>query len=238
MRIAICDDEKGVIDLISGFVNEWSALKRLPSPPRIFEFNNAESFLFHWSPETNFDIVFLDIKMGNMTGVELAKLIRKIDQSIQIVFVTGSREYVLEGYEVDALHYLMKPLKREDLFKCLDKASRKMSKLDEQSLLVTIQKKTYRLPYSSILYFESFDNATVAHTTNGDYKFRQRIGSLEAELDPSQFVSVHRSFIVGIAHIREIGKKNLTLDGGFELPISQARWQEVNRVFFEFHMQK
>lgn len=163
MRIAICDDDPNTIEQLSHYIHTWMEQEKL-SLPEIAQFNGAESFLFHWSPTADFDLLFLDIAMGNISGIELAKIIRKINQDISIVFITGSREHILEGYEVDALHYILKPISRNDCFKCLDRAQKKLTKAVEQSLIIETSKKVQRITYSDILYIESVAHYITLHS--------------------------------------------------------------------------
>ena len=89
----------------------------------MFTYSSATELLFYWSEGKSFDIAFLDIKMKNMSGVELARLLRKNDDLLIIVFITGLMDYVFQGYEVQALRYLLKPVKETDYFACLDRAA-------------------------------------------------------------------------------------------------------------------
>lgn len=89
-------------------------------------FSSAEAFIFHCVENKEYDVLLLYIEMGNMDGVTLARQIRKSNKNVQIVFITGYSDYIAEGYDVEALHYLMKPLKDEKLFDVLDRAVNKL----------------------------------------------------------------------------------------------------------------
>ena len=127
-KIAICDDSEADRQYIMNRVNRWAAAGG--HVIQTDSFTSAENFLFRYPEESDFDILLLDIEMGQMNGVDLAKTIRRINDAIQIIFVTGFPDFMAEGYEVSALHYLMKPVSEEKLFAVLDKAASNLAKAE------------------------------------------------------------------------------------------------------------
>ena len=125
-NIAICDDSAADREWIASLSQVWA--EQTDAAVRLAEFTSAENFLFLAQDEDPFDILLLDIEMGAMDGVTLAKKIRQNNDTIQIVFITGYSDYIAEGYEVSALHYLMKPVKPEKLFSVLNRAVEKLRK--------------------------------------------------------------------------------------------------------------
>lgn len=125
-NIAICDDSAADREWIASLTQVWA--EQTDAAVRLAEFTSAENFLFRAQDEDPFDILLLDIEMGAMDGVTLAKKIRQNNDTIQIVFITGYSDYIAEGYEVSALHYLMKPVKPEKLFSVLNRAVEKLRK--------------------------------------------------------------------------------------------------------------
>lgn len=119
LRIAICDDETAQRSLLEAYVGEWGMLQQQEVDMALV--GSAEQFLFHWE-ERRRDILLLDIDMPGGDGLSLARRLRSQGEDVQIVFVTGLAEYALEGYDVDAVSYLIKPVEKERLFACLDKA--------------------------------------------------------------------------------------------------------------------
>ena len=120
MRIAICDDSAQDAQFVKNMVVHWAKSRKTELHAEIF--SSAESFLFHYAEDKDFDILLLDIEMGTMDGVALAKRIRKDKDAVQIVFITGLSDYISQGYEVLALHYLIKPVQEEKLFGVLERA--------------------------------------------------------------------------------------------------------------------
>ena len=120
LRIAVCDDAEEDRAYVSGLAKDWAT--QAGHRAEITAFSSAESFLFRYAEDKNWDILLLDIEMGAMDGVRLAKRVRRDNEAVQIVFVTGYSDYIAEGYEVAALHYLMKPVSRDKLFAVLNRA--------------------------------------------------------------------------------------------------------------------
>ncbi|MCD7752851.1 MAG: LytTR family DNA-binding domain-containing protein [Lachnospiraceae bacterium] len=120
MKIGICDDEKSTREYLERLLKEWG--QECGEPVETVGFVDAERFLFAWEECRDFDVLLLDIEMGRMNGMELAGRIRESDEDVAIVFITGYDEYIGQGYEVAALHYLLKPVAKEKLYQVLDRA--------------------------------------------------------------------------------------------------------------------
>lgn len=234
MRIALCDDSRELRGMLTRYIENWSS--KTGEPAEIAEYKSAEEFLFNWSPSAPCDILFLDIAMDGMSGMDLAKLIRRIDKDLPIVFVTGSREHVFSGYDVGALFYLLKPIAQKDCDKCLERVCSEMRRDAESVLVIAAEGKTRKVACKDITYVESFNHDVIVHTVSGDIRFRKKIGELEEELPHGQFIRTHRSYMVHLRCIRAVEHKKVVLDDGSELPISRERRQIVNQAFIRYHM--
>ena len=135
LKIAVCDDEQKQIEYLSSVGSAWISQKCHVAEIRTY--TSAKSFLFDYSEEKDFDILLLDIEMPDMNGMELAKRVREGNHRVQIVFITGYPDFMSEGFEVEALHYLMKPVKKEKLFAVLDKAVENLGRKEESLVLET-----------------------------------------------------------------------------------------------------
>lgn len=127
-RIAICDDEQLDIKYIKELLHIWQEETNISL--QIETFTSAESFLFNYAEDKLYDIILLDIELGGMDGVTMAKKIRKENKTVQIIFISGYSDYIAEGYEVEALHYLLKPVNKEKLFSVLQCAQEKIKQND------------------------------------------------------------------------------------------------------------
>ena len=231
LRIAICDDEKNETEYLAHLTSLWAASFKIGAEISVYD--SAEAFLFAYNGDNSFDILLLDIQMKQIDGVTLAKRLRADGFDMQIVFVTGLPDFIAEGYEVSALHYLMKPVGEDKLFAVLDKAVRLLEKADEMLLVDTDEGRT-RLPIRDVLYVEAFAHKTTICTINGELAARAPIGELESALG-SEFFRVHRSYLVGLRHIRQITKDTVLMDDGRGIPLSRRRYDEVNRAFIEYY---
>lgn len=116
-NIAICDDNTADRKYISDMVFEWA--HGTGNTINVVMFESAENFMFCYADRNDYDILLLDVEMGEMNGVDMAKKLRRQDAAVQIVFITGYSDYIAEGYDVAALHYLMKPVKKKSCLWCL-----------------------------------------------------------------------------------------------------------------------
>ena len=171
IKIAICEDEKVFSNQLINFIQEWAKSKDIFV--ELFSYINAEEFWEHWRNSEDYDIIFLDIKMDKINGMELAKLIRKTNEDIAIVFTTNMKEYVIQGYTVSAMHYLLKPVKKEICFQCLDKVLD--NRIQKKYFLFNDLEKTFRIPYEDIIYIEKFAHNVTMVTIKGEYTFRKTI---------------------------------------------------------------
>ena len=228
-KIAICDDESSVIEYVSSIVTDWGSQSGHTVILRTF--SSAESFLFSYEDENDYDILLLDIEMGKMDGVSLAKTIRKKNETVQIVFITGYSEYISEGYEVAALHYLMKPVKPEKLFEVLNRATEKLEK-NERMLTLTLSGEMVRIPLHEIAYIDVNGNYITLHGKE-DYTAKKTLGDIQKELD-ERFFKVGRSCIVNLNMVQRVTKTDCYLSNGSSLPLPRGAYESLNRAIISF----
>ena len=231
LNIAICDDEQNQIKYIKDIVSAWAETSG--HMPIFAEFPSAEAFLFDYAENQNYDILLLDIEMANMNGIDLAKKVREGNNRVQIVFITGYPDFMSEGFEVAALHYLMKPVKKEKLFSVLERAVENLGKKEEFLVLET-ENGVLRINFSEIMLAEAKGHDTVLTLTSGNETAKIGINDLEKKLDTS-FVRSHRSYLVGLRHITRITKTDVILDNGTLIPLSRRMYAEVNQKFIDFY---
>lgn len=227
-RIAICDDEQNQIEYITSIVTSWSAHEGHGCEIRTFA--SAEAFLFEYEEDKAYDILLLDVEMKNINGIELAKRIRKDNNRAEIIFITSHFEFVGEGYEVDALHYLIKPISAEKLTQVLTKAAEKLS-VEPPSVVISCEGETVKLYESDILYVESFLHYIVIHTKDNEYKIKENISVFENKVS-DVFYRIHRSYLVSLKYITRISRTSVNI-GNTELPLSRGKYDNINRAFIE-----
>ncbi len=225
-KIAVCDDMEEDVKYISSAVNQWAEKENITVDIEMFP--SAESFLFRYAEQKAFDILLLDVEMPSMNGVELAKRIRKENDGVQIIFITGYTDYIAEGYEVSALHYLVKPLSETKLFEVLNRAVLKIRK-NEKSLFLSLSGEMVRIPIYEIKYLEVQQNYVTVHAKK-DYTVKKTLGEFERELD-ERFYRMGRSFIVNLYCIDKITKTDVFLSDGSVIPLSRGQYQPLNKAF-------
>lgn len=227
-RIAVCDDDRGAIELLTALTREWASQREVPV--HIETFPSAEAFLFHYAEDKDFDILLLDIEMGEMDGVTMARKIRRENETVQIIFVTGYSDYIAEGYEVNALHYLMKPVDKEKLFTVLDRAMVKRGE-SERYLKLELSGEMVRIPFREIRYLEVRQNYVTLHAGE-EYTVKRSLGEFEKELD-ARFCRVGRAFIVNLDKVRRTTRDQVTLVGGTSLPLPRGGFETLNRAIID-----
>lgn len=229
-KAAVCDDSFADQNYIRNLVQDWAVKKH--HTVQTDTFPSAESFLFHYAGHKDYDILLLDIEMGSMDGISLAKKLRQDNEAIQIVFITGFPDFIAEGYEVSALHYLLKPVNGDLLAKVLDKAAANLKK-SAKSVIFTVNGEAIRVEPEEILYIEAFAHYCRVNTTAGHIEIRQGISELEKMLGEG-FIRTHRSYLVGLACMKRISKLDVTLDNGTKIPLSRSNYQAVNQAFIRY----
>lgn len=224
-KIAICDDSDVDRQYVSGLVAKWAENTEHTVLTALF--STAEDFLFHYAEKNDYDILLLDIEMGDMDGVTMAKKLRQDNDTVQIVFITGYSDYISEGYEVAALHYLMKPVKQEKLFSVLDRAAEKLSK-NEKVLNFEIGGEMVRIPVYQIRYADVFGNYVTIHAADS-LTVKMTLGELKKELD-DRFYRVSRSAVVNLSQISRVTKTEIKMNDGASIPLPRGAYEGVNRA--------
>ena len=224
-KVAICDDAAPDREYVAALVRLWAELTQ--SNIQLNTFPSAESFMFHYADESDYDILLLDIEMEAMDGVTMAKHLRKDNEAVQIIFITGYTDYIAEGYEVAALHYLVKPVKEEKLFSVLDRAAEKLRK-NEKVLHFEISGEMVRVPVYQIRYAEVMANYVTIHAAE-DVTVKMTLGDLEKELD-ERFYRAGRSIIVNLTQINRVTKAEIKLSDGTVIPLPRGAYEGVNRA--------
>lgn len=236
MKVAICDDEISQLKLMESYVKAWAKNKN--EIAEVYQYQRAEHFLFQWEEQGDIDILLLDIEMPGMNGMEMAKKLREGQDGIQIIFVTGNPQYALEGYEVEPVTYLMKPVKEKKLWTALDRAVERSGK-KSPVLLVEEAGGIVRVPIKEILYLESEGHDTLIKTEVGTIRSKKGMQEMEQIIlemvREEAFCKIHRSYLVSTAQILRISRKEVELYNHEKLPIARGKWAMVNQTYLAYY---
>lgn len=229
-RVAVCEDEP---NLLSGLCAQCrEILSELETEHEVMPFSSAEALGAVLADGARFDLLCLDIFLAEQSGMELAQEVRKWDDQVSILFVTSSTEYLLEGYGVRPIQYLLKPVKREEL----KKAFLTDLRLNHQPRTVTlkVRGKTAVLPLADIRYAESQNHGCIFHMVQEDQSFALGLAQVEQLLPKNQFCRCHNSFLVNLVHIKEIAGREVVLTGGGRLPMGRRYAEQFQSEFIRY----
>ena len=224
-KIAIGDDSKADGEFAADLTRQWGQKSNVKIELDIFP--SAEAFLFRYSENKDTDILLLDIEMPRMDGVTMAKQIRRENEAIQIIFITGYSDYISEGYEVAALHYLLKPINPAKFFEVMSRAADKLSK-NERTVLIEQSGETVRIPLYEISCIESDRNYITVHARQ-DYTIKKTLGDFEKLLD-ERFFRVGRSAVINLSYVVRVTKTDAYLSDGLVIPIPKTTYEPLNRA--------
>ena len=224
-NISIVDDNSTDLEYVTTLVRGWA--EENGHTVSISGFPSAEAFLFQYEEGKNFDILLLDIEMDGMSGVELAKWVRQKDEAVQLVFITGFPDFIADGYEVSALHYLIKPVYSKKLCTVLDKAAANLAK-SEKRLSVYHERQTDFVPLSQIYYIEAQKQYILIHTAEETYRMKASLVETQEKLDEF-FIKCQRSFLINLRHVARVNTGCVVLKNGVEVPIRRGMAETVSR---------
>lgn len=227
-KIAICDDSAADRNYILELTGKWAKQKGYLL--KLSSFGSSEEFLFAYEEKRDYDILLLDIEMGGMDGVSLAKRLRRENETVQIVFITGYSDYISEGYEVAALHYLMKPVKEERLFAVLDRAVNGLQKA-ERVLHLESGGEMLHIPLHQIRYVDVLKNYVTIHAVE-DHTVKKPLSEIAESLD-ERFCRVGRSAIVNLTCISRVTKSDIYLRDGSTIPLPRGAYEGINRAIIK-----
>lgn len=227
MKIAVCEDEKEIAAQLSGIVSD--CLNELKADADIDIFFSGKEF------ETSgnvYDLLFLDCRLSDCNGIDLAKRLRNSGRKTAIIFVTAYEEYVYESFEVNAFRYLLKPIEKETLRKAV-KAFYTVYKEDSY-LTIPTGKKIIQISLDRVMYIEAGEKHSLVRTLDGTYDSIKSITDYQEEIDSFRFFRTHRSFLVNMKYITEVENNVITLTNGEKVEISRRNLTNFNKCYMNF----
>lgn len=229
VRIAIVDDDEEYRVQEREFIERYS--EETGEQFEISYFNSGMDFITDYSPV--YDIVFMDIEMPLMSGMETAKKLRERDDKICIIFITRMAKYAIEGYSVNAIDFVVKPIKFGNYIDKLKKALKYVDSRKEKEIVLKRDSNYIRVPVSSIYYVIKDKNYLVYNTVKGKITLRGTMKNVEEELAGCSFSICNSGCIVNLGYVQQV-TQNSVLINGEEFPISRRRYKELKKEMFDY----
>lgn len=231
LEIAVIDDEPLHREILVKYITEWRTRTRRDL--HVETFPSCEAFYFAWCGNEKWDVLFLDIMMDGENGVSLARKLRQAGKQIHIIFTTGIVDYMQEGYEVDALHYLLKPLKKEKVWACLEKCLER-NEDNRKTVVLSAPEGLVRVDAAVILYAEATGHGCELTCVDSVLQVRPGIQELAQLLSGyGDFLLCHRSYLVNVRRIAQVGRLDLVMEGGATVPVSRRLHTRVSQRFLQ-----
>lgn len=220
MNIVICEDEIHFATRLTDMVQQY--LKQKQFYANILMYSSGEEFLCSGSTP---DIILMDIKLSGKNGMDTMKRLREVGCNSPVIFITAYSEYVFQAFDVDAIHYLEKPINQPKLFSALDKAWSHVISANGKTIALIKKAIVSKVRIKDIIYCEVFNHQTIIHTLSDQYSYSGTLDSLQQELD-NQFFRCHRSYLVNLNYVVDKEPGAAVLVDGSKVFISRRKQQE------------
>lgn len=232
IKVAVLEDEQVHRETLQEFLHQWE--RESKNAIDIFQYACSEYLLSDWQVEKVFDVAFLDIVMpGNrMNGMEVAHALKNKDCEASIIFTTSVADFMQDGYRVQAVRYLMKPLNYEDIKECMDEVLWRLLSHKNTSFVIQYKGRTNRIFYKDVLYFSNNKHNIDTHTRDQVYTHHQGFQDFLESLPP-EFCQCNRGLAVNLEAIYGIAQKEITLMNKEKLPISDTYLATVKDLYIK-----
>ncbi len=229
MRFAVCDDETEICKDIS------EKITAIYPEAIVTEFSSGEELI---NTKEDFDIIFLDIEMHGIDGMQVAHQLREEGCPSVIIFVTAYENRVFEAFDVGAFHFLVKPVSEERFSEVIKKAVENCSQSDlyaetEKSIIVKTGGISTKLSLKEIMYAEAFDHILILHTLNGKLEYRERLNKFEKQTDRT-FFRTHRSYLINLRYLEKYSSCEVIMDNGDRVLLSKKRYAELVKAYMNY----
>ena len=235
VTLFLCDDNQQMIDKYSRLITRCANKNRIPIT--LSAFNSGEALLFHLSDSPNqADIIYLDILMGYLNGMETAKKLRELGCNSEIIFLTTSEDYVFEAFDIAPVHYLIKDSTSSEKFEQIFLRAISLAEEKKTELFVCESGSTRKvIPMKDISYFEIWKRVVMVHYKVGEkFEYYGTMEQLERQMLEKDFIRVHRSYLVNLRYIAKFQRQNLVLKTGQVIPIGITYMKQVKEAFSKY----
>ncbi len=231
IRVAIVDDENNVCSFVEKCLLNLSKRHGILIETDVF-YSGEE--LMKTIKDMFFDVIFLDIKMKDMSGIDVSRLVRSAmgNEVTQIIYISGNTEYAIEVFEYDPFHFLAKPLSEEKIEKAFMKLIHKLN-LKAEVFTYKIGHDTFKVAIKDILYFENHKREIIIYYGNKEDKFYGSLENICLQLNKFNFLPIHKSYLVNPIHVRKCTYESVEISNHVVLPIAQSKRKEIREKQLE-----
>jgi DNA-binding LytR/AlgR family response regulator len=224
ISIAICDDEEFIIHDI------YRRLLSLRPSYLVDTFNSAQDFL---KSKNHYDIIFLDIEMPQINGIETAKQIRKKYKNTYIIFLTNHTEYMAEAFKVRAYRFLIKPINEAELVESIEQAELEL--LNSDKIMIQAHEKTFLMNTNDIVCIEAFGDSSIIYTTNGANESNKNLKYWSEKLPSEHFSRIHKSYLIAFKYVTVIEDNSVKMSHmNQSIPISRRKQSSFKKSFLDY----
>lgn len=229
VSIAVCDDD--MLDCCNMAKDIKEILGKTGIPFIVRQFQSGRDLL---NAIEDFDIIFMDIIMDGLNGMKTARILREKSFEKMLIFISASRDYVFEAYDVEAFQYLVKPVDDVKLERVLHKAVRKLERDSQEFIIINRDRTRKKLLLREIYYFEIRGRVISVHGVDGTFDYYEQIGTLEDELKEKGFFRCHKSFLINLKYVDSYNRQEVILDNGEKIAIAKRRYEAFCREILEY----
>lgn len=234
MKIAICDDEKYDLEKIEHLLKQ-ELQKHNISVYEIDTYLSSNEFLQNNEKIMQYDVIFLDINMPQMNGINVAEKIRNVRDDVLIIFITAFIDYALEGYRLEAIRFLIKDMLEAMMPECVQTIIKKLN-LQSRKLEYSFIEGKREIYVDSIMYIESRMHKLfffLKGTREKSYSIYEKLDNMETYLLSYGFLRIHKSYLINTKYIKKIANYKVEMDYGIVLPIPREKYQRVKEQYYE-----
>lgn len=232
ISVGVCDDSIVFTEEINRMLCEYEKKSRRELSVHLF--NSAEELIRGLAEGESMELLFLDIEMEGMDGIELGKKLREQERQMLIVYVSGYDQYLRQLFEIEPFRFCSKPLEKEQLFEVMDKAVRRILSRSRETFRFQYGKNVVNLLCSDILYLESSGRKVIVHTSGGNYEYYDKLDNAQKDLEGRHFVRIHKAYLINMDQVEAFQYEKVALRDGTVLNISEKNRVRVRSLFWDY----
>ncbi len=238
LRIALCDDTKEELNRIEGYIKEYKT--KADTEIKYDCFSSGSELLARISAGVFYDLIFLDVVMPVINGIDTAKEIYSKNKATKIIFLTISPEFALDSYSVSALDYIIKPINRESFDRAMQKFRSGYIEKESEKIIIQEKSKIMQIALNTLCYVEVYDHDLIYHLSNGDtVKSRQSLAEIENILNKNRgFVKPHRSYIVNMKYVQKVEANCITMTNGDKIVMARKNNFLISDLFLKYQLEE